>query len=149
MPASPYSKSLLQPAVGGTALVDAGSQKVGEVVDYRFSREVRLLKPVEYKQVFDGGVRYVMRTLTLLARRNDLGYARLGLAISRKTLRRAVDRNSVKRQVRESFRYHQHEVEGLDIVVMARAAIKECNWQELRQSLDCKWQELHKRCKGC
>ncbi len=114
-----------------------------------FGRELRLLKPAEFKRVFDGATKATTRYLTLLARPNNLGYPRLGMAISRKNVRSAVKRNQIKRQVRESFRHHQGELGGIDIVVMARGGISDWEWQELRAALDGKWQELHRRCKSC
>lgn len=47
--------------------------------------------------------------------------ARLGLVVAKKHLKRAVDRNRFKRLVRESFRAHQQQLEGLDVVVLARS----------------------------
>jgi ribonuclease P protein component len=58
----------------------------------------------------------------LAARREDNSAARLGLAISKKQLRRAVDRNRLKRLARDVFRLHRAHLEALDFVVMARVA---------------------------
>jgi ribonuclease P protein component len=49
--------------------------------------------------------------------------ARLGIIAARKALRRAVDRNSCKRLVRETFRRYEFELAGLDIVVVCRMPI--------------------------
>lgn len=57
----------------------------------------------------------------LAARDQDNVTARLGLAISKKQVRRAVDRNRLKRLARDVFRLHRGELDGLDLVVMARA----------------------------
>lgn len=46
--------------------------------------------------------------------------ARLGLVVAKKHLKRAIDRNRFKRLVRESFRSHQLQLAGLDVVVLAR-----------------------------
>ena len=148
MPAFPYSNLVLQDAVGCPASCSAGQIDVRETAQYGFGRDLRLLKPVEYKRVFDSATRVATRYLTLLARPNDLGHPRLGLAISRKSVRHAVDRNSIKRQVRESFRHHQELLGGIDIVVMARGGMETWDRQELRSTLDGKWRELRKRCKN-
>lgn len=59
----------------------------------------------------------------VLARRNTLGFPRLGLAIARKQVRHAVRRNRIKRLIRESFRLHQQELSALDVVVIARRGV--------------------------
>jgi ribonuclease P protein component len=56
----------------------------------------------------------------VLARPNAEGYARLGLAIAKKCARRAVDRNRLKRLVRESFRKQRLSLPRADLVVMCR-----------------------------
>ena len=45
------------------------------------------------------------------------GTSRLGIALTRRLLPRAVDRNRVKRIVREAFRRHASKLAGLDVVV--------------------------------
>jgi ribonuclease P protein component len=55
--------------------------------------------------------------LEVFVRPNPVGYARLGLMIPKRVLPRAVDRNRVKRWVREVFRIHQDEWVHLDVIV--------------------------------
>ncbi|HXE67081.1 MAG TPA: ribonuclease P protein component [Rhodanobacteraceae bacterium] len=50
------------------------------------------------------------------------GNARLGLAVSRKVSKRAVERNRIKRVVRESFRAEREGLPALDILVIPRAS---------------------------
>lgn len=54
----------------------------------------------------------------MLFRENQLAHPRLGLAISKKSARRAVDRARLKRIVRESFRVNRNRLGGWDIVVL-------------------------------
>lgn len=82
--------------------------------------------------------------ITLLARENHLNHARLGLAISKKQLPRAVDRNRLKRLVRESFR--QQQLAGLDIVVMVRTAVLTLSNASIFERLDKHWQRLAEKC---
>ena len=95
-----------------------------------------------FKRVFAAARRSGDRNLLLLARENGLGHPRLGLAISKKILRHAVDRNRVKRLVRESFRHHQHELGGLDVVVLARSGCRSAKRQQIHQALARLWQRL-------
>lgn len=80
---------------------------------------------------------------------NQLGHARLGMTVSRKVSLRAVDRNRIKRNIREAFRHHKQDVNGLDIMVMARPAAKAATGAALKNSLRKHWQIVHKTCKPC
>lgn len=48
---------------------------------------------------------------------NNLGYPRLGIVVSKKTARRAVARNYMRRVLREWFRLNREKLGGLDVVV--------------------------------
>ncbi|MEZ5436434.1 MAG: ribonuclease P protein component [Pseudomonadales bacterium] len=60
-------------------------------------------------------------------------------------MRLAVQRNRIKRQLRESFRRHQHELIGLDIVALARAGLGKLDNAQLRTIIDAQWQRLLKQ----
>jgi ribonuclease P protein component len=47
-------------------------------------------------------------------------FARLGVVVGRRVARLAVDRSFLKRLVRETFRRHQEEVAGFDLLVRPR-----------------------------
>ena len=51
---------------------------------------------------------------------NGLSHARIGIIASRRVARRAVDRNRMKRMVRELFRTMPERPAGVDIVVQLR-----------------------------
>ena len=83
---------------------------------------------------------------TLFARRNGLGRARLGMAVGKKAVRRAVDRNRIRRLVRESFRHHKNDLSSLDIVFLARKEILAHSRAMLSEHLNLAWKRLEKRC---
>ncbi len=114
---------------------------------YPFTRQQRLLKSSEYQNVFDQPCKSTDRYLTVLAKPNEQEIARLGLAITKKRLKLAVDRNRVKRLARETFRHHQTRLAGLDCVVLAKSGLKQVNNHTLLQSLARHWQYLSRRCK--
>lgn len=66
--------------------------------------------------------------------------------MAKKAVPGAVERNRIKRVVRENFRQHRATLPALDIVVQARPAAAVTSNAELRQSLERHWQELIKRC---
>jgi ribonuclease P protein component len=110
---------------------------------FTFPRHVRLLSSRDFQTVFrDKSCRSSDQRWTLLACPNKLENARLGMAISKRVLKNAVDRNRIKRIVRESFRCHQRELSGLDIVVMCRDEVKQMSNEELFNSLNTHWQRI-------
>ncbi|MDH5409132.1 MAG: ribonuclease P protein component [Gammaproteobacteria bacterium] len=113
----------------------------------RFARHQRLTRPSEFKQVFARACKTGNQHLTLLCRQNDQDVARLGLAIAKRYISTAVARNRVKRIVRTSFRQHQAELSGLDIVVLGKTSAGQLSKQELFSVLEKLWQGLIKKCK--
>lgn len=80
-------------------------------------RDVRLVKPAEFELVFKQNERARTDSLLVMARPNSLAYARLGMVIAKRLLPRAVDRNRVKRCVRETFRLQRFDLPACDFVV--------------------------------
>ena len=70
----------------------------------------KLRNSLEFRIVYEKGVRYDGRLLTAFVRRNDCGYHRLGITASRKLARRAVERNRFKRLLREMFRLSSEDL---------------------------------------
>lgn len=91
---------------------------------YRFCASSRIKDSSEFQRVFaETNYRFSKGPLILLARRTDLGIPRLGLVIRKKNLRRAFQRNLMKRLIRENFRLCQHDLPSLDMVFMTRGDI--------------------------
>lgn len=108
-----------------------------------FGREKRLLTPQQFKTVFDSSSNKVPgKNVLLLARENQLEHPRLGLVIGKKSVKLAVERNRIKRQIRESFRHSQDILNGVDIVIVARRGIADLSNVELRQQFDKMWKRL-------
>lgn len=109
------------------------------------ARSQRLREPAEFRRVFARPVKAGDAMVTVLARVNGRDCGRIGLAVAKRHLKRAVDRNRFKRIVRESFRAHQHELAGVDVVVIARAAAVRADRRALRASIDRQWRILRRR----
>jgi ribonuclease P protein component len=94
---------------------------VPDLSTYRFTPKQRILSKHDYQKVFNQAeFRSGNKRLLLLARQTELESGRLGLVIPKKHLRRAVDRNLVKRIARNTFRLRQADFDGIDIVVLVK-----------------------------
>ena len=115
---------------------------------YSFGTDVRLRCATDYKGVFDGALFKVHQPHFLfLATVSEQPKSRLGLVVAKKKVRRAHERNRVKRLARESFRLHQQQLEKLDIVVMPKIGIDTIPNAELHQQLQFAWQKLQRLAK--
>lgn len=54
---------------------------------------------------------------------NGTKLARLGLAVPKKHVHKSVERNRLKRLIRESFRLRQKQLEGKDVVVVVKGRL--------------------------
>ena len=104
-----------------------------------FPRRLRLLTAGDYRQVFEAAA-FKVHGKGLMP--NELGHPRLGLVVSKKNLRRAVDRNRLKRLARESIRLQQHQLPALDIVLLARRGVGELDNATLHRQLHGMWRRL-------
>ncbi len=113
---------------------------------YSFGIESRIRCAADYKSVFDGALFKVHQPHFLfLAKLTEQPKSRLGIVVAKKKVRRAHERNRVKRLARESFRVHQAQFNtDIDIVVMPKVGIEAITNQELHQQLDFAWQKLQR-----
>ena len=113
-----------------------------------FSKAQRLQTPVDFQAVFTEAnsqanpIRARSSYFTVLARPNDRDYARLGLVVSKRNVRRAVHRNESRRLIRESFRLHQEILAGLDVVVLVKCTLPEKPNSFFYECLEKQWKEL-------
>ncbi|MBS8239991.1 ribonuclease P protein component [Marinobacter lipolyticus] len=107
-----------------------------------FPKSHRLLTPKDYGQVFnDVQIRVPHRNFLILATPNTLGHARIGLVFSKKNLKLAVQRNRVKRRVRETFRL-QPDLPALDIIVLGRQGLSQLDNHTLTATMTDLWSRL-------
>jgi ribonuclease P protein component len=105
-------------------------------------REARLRRPSDFAALRTSSGRAGGRCFHMRYRDNDLGHARLGLAISKRVSKRAVERNRIKRLLRESFRRVRHQLPAVDMMVMAREQAAGVPGPQLLAELDGLWKKL-------
>jgi ribonuclease P protein component len=90
----------------------------------RLPTRLRLRRQVEFTRLLRAGGAVTDGVLTVWGGTNGLGYPRLGLIVGRKH-GGAVQRNRLKRLLREAFRLEQrHLPAGLDLVCTPRVGVK-------------------------
>jgi len=111
----------------------------------KFSRQSRLLKPAQFRLVFQQPFRSFDEYFRILARTNDIQQHRLGMAVAKKACVKAVGRNRIKRIVRENFRCQMLGPamdNALDIVVLPTALAANQSNKTLDESLSSHWKKL-------
>ena len=89
---------------------------------YAHTRRQRLLKGTEFAAVFAARRYHRSRSYLVMCLPNALGYARLGMVVAKRQFKRAVDRNRMRRVIRETFRLRSAALPAIDVVVKVQAA---------------------------
>lgn len=116
-------------------------------MDQTFPRSRRLSSANDFQAVWKKAKKLSGGQISLVNCPNGLGHPRLGASISKKNVRRAVDRNRLKRVARETFRLNQAKLDGLDIIVVGYKGAGSLNSAELQQLFMNLWNRLAIRCK--
>jgi ribonuclease P protein component len=118
------------------------------VTKLTFPRELRLLTPFDFNYVFQEPIRAGSPFLTFVTRKNNLTYARLGFAIAKKQVKRAHERNRIKRLAKEYFRHRQHQLLNIDFILMAKQPVIQLNNKQLVETLDKLCQQIIRKQKN-
>ena len=124
----------------------AENEEPAAVIGGRFPREVRLLSGSDYQRVMRGRTRVHTANLMLALHCNPGGSPRLGLAVSRKRVRLAHERNRVKRIAREEFRLSRGSLPGMDIVVLAKPGVDALSLPELHEQMRLALKKASRKC---
>lgn len=123
---------------------------------YSLSAFQRLKKPEQFQTVYKskqwgGSKHYTFNVLAQNELDDNRGHGVLGVTVSKKVSKLAVDRNRIKRQIRDYYRLRQHDIDNADLVITAKPSCKKASDAERYESLDelwgkiLKWQRWHKR----
>lgn len=108
---------------------------------YSFTKKQRILKPAEYQEVFKQQKKIYCRGLVVYYSDNSLSCARVGIAVAKRHFKKAVDRNHIKRKIRESFRV-QLALGNKDIVILATSKLREDKQCPITSALSEIWKQL-------
>lgn len=118
------------------------------MAEYGFPKTSRLLNAADYKAVFSNAqFKVSCRHFLILAITNSRSSPRLGLVIAKKNVALAVQRNRIKRQLRNTFRHNTAFLDKLDLVVLARKDADKLDNKQLKNTIEALWQDLHDKVK--
>lgn len=85
------------------------------------TKKNRITKALEFKAVYRKGKTVIVDDVVINFKGNDLGEVRVGIVVGNNFSKRAVERNRIKRQIREILRQKLEEIRpGADIVIIMR-----------------------------
>lgn len=114
-------------------------------------RRSRLSGKAAFSTVFELPTVSSDASFRVLGRATGLSASRLGMAVSRQVDKRAVQRNRLKRVIRESFRAHYlspQRFAHLDIVVLPRKQAVALDNRTLFEQLERHWKRMDDRIAG-
>jgi len=111
-----------------------------------FPKSVRLLNAGDYSQVFNNvDFRVSSKHFLVLAKKNHLPEPRLGIIVAKKHVKLAVQRNRLKRLLRESFRLKRSEISNLDLVILAKKSAGLLTNEHCAEEYQYLWKKLNRK----
>lgn len=101
-----------------------------------YPRRSRLIAAGEYAAALNSRWRRSATWFSAHVLRSEHSAARLGLTIPKRLVPRAVERNKVKRLVRESFRRRRATLGAIDVVIRLRRLPQPVDWAQARSEVD-------------
>jgi len=121
----------------------------------RLTRQQRLKKPADFQRVYKskqwgGNQHYTfnVNAINVDAAKNGkeqrLQPTLLGVTVSKKVSKKAVDRNRIKRQIKEFFRLRQNQLSDSELVITAKPSCLTATDQQRQESLEELWSKIQK-----
>lgn len=115
---------------------------------FGFLSKHHIRKAAEFNVVIQRGKRLTLSCLAFYFLKNDRDYPRLGMIVNKRNCPLAVNRNRIKRVIREHFRLTQQDSMGFDLVLMLRSSVEKISDQELRSCLEKLFSQFKTLCDG-
>ncbi len=102
-----------------------------------FKKENRLTKNKEFDNVWRAGRSSFDKILGVKAIQNNLSSNRFGILVGSKVSKKAVERNKIKRRIREAVKLQLKEIKsGLDIMIVALPESRGKEFLEIKESIE-------------
>ena len=111
----------------------------------RFKKETKLIKTDEFSSVFNFRKRISAKFLVVHYQPNTFKRARLGLVVGKRIAKLSVDRNYMRRVLREFFRIQQHAINHVDLVIRVQKKFEKEDFIQIKQEFDMLIAKLNQR----
>ena len=124
--------------VKSCASISTSEETTVKKPSFSFPKTCRLRLHREFQRVYAHGKRVRGAHISLMVYRAPAGGGfKLGLSVRKKVYKRAVDRNRVKRRLREMVRLRRNELaDDAWLVIHAEAGVCKASWQALLNEFD-------------
>jgi ribonuclease P protein component len=112
------------------------------LASFRFTKQAKIVKTDDFSSVFNLRKRISQQHLVMRYRVNDMSRPRLGLIVSKKTAKLAVQRNYMRRVLRELFRVNQHHLPSVDLIVQIQKAFGRSDFIKIQKQFETLIQKL-------
>ena len=103
---------------------------------FSLTKQSKLIKTDDFSSVFNFRKRIASKFLVMRFKPNKLDFPRLGLIVAKKTAKLAVNRNYMRRVLRELFRLSQHEIAALDLVIQVQKNFEKPDFSVIKKEFD-------------
>ena len=103
---------------------------------FRLTKQAKLVKTDDFSSVFNLRKRIANKHLVMRYRPNALNRPRLGLIVAKKTAKLAVQRNYMRRVLRELFRLNQHHLPAVDVVIQVQKTFEKPDFMQIKQEFE-------------
>ena len=103
---------------------------------FSLTKQSKLIKTDDFSSVFNFRKRIASKFLVMRFKPNKLDFPRLGLIVAKKTVKLSVNRNYMRRVLRELFRLSQHEIASLDLVIQVQKNFEKPDFSVIKKEFD-------------
>jgi ribonuclease P protein component len=107
-----------------------------KLASFRFTKQAKIVKTDDFSSVFNLRKRISQQHLVMRYRINDKSNPRLGLIVSKKTAKLAVQRNYMRRVLRELFRVNQHHLPTVDLIVQIQKVFGKSEFIKIKKEFE-------------
>ena len=106
------------------------------MASFRLARQAKIVKTDDFSSVFNLRKRIASQHLVMRYRLNEANMPRLGLIVSKKTAKLAVQRNYMRRVLRDLFRLNQQQLPIIDLVIQVQKPFKKPEFTLIKQEFE-------------